>query len=1155
MKLLFVVFLALLSLLVFIQIDLSAAQSSYFIETAAGGLLGASNPTNTPLKQPYDIFLTSTGELYIADTEDNRIRKISSNGMITTVAGNGQKGFTDDGEVATRASLFEPSAVGLSTAGEVYFIERGANRLRKIFNNGTIGTVAGTGEYGFSGDGGLATRAKLANPCYFVITNTSEIFMTDNGNKRISKITNTGIISTFFSTALNYPNGIDVASNGDVYVSDTFNVRKISHRFMTNFAGNGAMGSGGDGGPATSASIGSPSDVTVSPSGDVFFGDILNGRVRKVSTNGIISTIAGNGDSVFSGDGGPATSASLSLPESVAVSANGEVYIADDNRVRKIDKNGIITTIAGNGERDFGGDGGMATGAALRNPSGLAMSSHGELLIADYSNNKVRFVASNGTISSLDSFGTSYPNAVMFFNGDVYYVGDHWVRKLSNGLGIAGRMHIAGFSGDGGLATNALFNNPKSIAASSLGEIYIADSGNHRIRKISTKGIVTTIAGTGNATFAGDGDLALNASLNNPSSIFILNDEIYIADTDNNRIRKIFTNGTITTIAGNENAAFSGDGGPATSASLNHPRGLFVTPSGEIYISDTNNNRLRKVQTDGTITTLGGSGEASFRGDGDLALKAAINQPVGIVVSPSGSEIYFSDYNNDRVRVLYFQCFNKSREDQCGGNLGGSCTNSNVCTCLPNYSGNECEWTTCFGRANNDTLACSGNGNCTAFNQCKCDEHHTGANCELAICYGKSGDNSCNGRGNCVDWNQCVCNSNYFGNECQLTTCEGLMSNDSSVCSQRGNCSDFNTCKCRSQYFGDNCELTTCFGIPSNNSQTCSSHGTCIDKNTCSCEPNYYGSSCNVTQCFGIWGNMSSVCSGHGRCTSENQCTCKEGYSGSSCQDFDCSGIPHTASNVCSGNGQCIDINQCACATGWNGANCNETTCYGLRNTNTSVCSGHGTCISNNNCTCERGYHGSKCESFNCLGDGSLCPYNGYCSTMTDTCKCTGYLGDRCEIPVCFGLTNDYTSVCRGHGTCIDKDTCKCNKDWFGKDCQYTTCFGVPGNSSLVCSQRGSCTALNTCSCSQSVGLNCELNVCFGKKENDTLVCSSRGVCDGYNHCTCRGGFTGTQCEYSNTAKSVSVAQSVRLNQATQMSQQHWTMLFVFSVLVMNLFN
>ena len=364
---------------------------------------------------------------------------------------------------------------------------------------------------------------------------------------------------------------------------------------ITTFAGNGGVGYSGDGGPATLATLNYPRGLAFDSAGMLYIADVNNYRVRKVTPAGIISTVAGSGVYGNSGDGGPATLAQFSNPMGVAVDAGGNLYIADSTnvRIRKVTPGGIVATVAGTGVQGFSGDGGPATAATLNSPTSLIVDSAGNIYFADSSNQRIRRVGADGKITTI----------------------------AGNGLD--------GFSGDGGLAISASMSFPLGLVKDPSGNVYFTDGNNNRVRMITPAGIISTFAGGGTGNFGGDGGLATAASLNIPSDLaFDAAGNLYIADAGNNRVRKVNTSGIITTVAGTANNGYSGDGGPATQALLNHPWGLTTDAAGVVYVADRVNSRIRAISAplSGPPTLLvgGAVNGASFAGNFAVAPGAIV---------------------------------------------------------------------------------------------------------------------------------------------------------------------------------------------------------------------------------------------------------------------------------------------------------------------------------------------------------------------------------------------------------------------------------------------------------------------------------------------------------------------------------------------------
>ncbi|MDD2815965.1 MAG: SMP-30/gluconolactonase/LRE family protein [Thiotrichaceae bacterium] len=662
----------------------SQAASTYDISTIAGGGVGDGGlATSATFNNPTAVAIDSSGNTYIADSYNHRIRKIDNTGMISTIAGTGSGGYSGDGSAATTAKLYYSSGVAVDGSGNVYIADYFNHRIRKIEQStGNISTIAGTGAAGYSGDGSAAISAKLNYPFSVAIDSGDNVYIADSANNRIRKIDqSTGNISTIAGTGtagysidgflatnadLNNPLDIAIDSVGNVYIADTSNnrIRKIDKTTgnISTIAGTGTTGYSGDGSAATSARLYYPSRVAVDSSGNVYIADPANNRIRKIDqSTSNISTIAGMGTSGYSGDGSAATSAKLNNPLGVAVDSGGNVYIVDtsNNRIRKIDKiTSNISTIAGTGITTYSGDGSAAASATLYYPAGVSVDSSDNVYIADANNNRIRKIDKiTGNISTIAGTGSTgysgdgsaainatlyYPNGAAADSAGNVYIADPYnysLRKIDKSTGNISTI-ASGYS--------------LGVAVDSFDNVYLADSAGNRIRKIDNTGNISTIAGTGTSGYSGNAGLATNATLNYPNGVAVdSNGNVYIADTSNHSIRKIDkTTGNISTIAGTGTSGYSGDGAAATSATLNSPNNVAVDSDGNVYIADTSNHRIRKIdKTTGNISTIAGTGTSGYSGDGSVAISATLYNPRGIAVDSSGN-IYIGDTSNHCIRKL-----------------------------------------------------------------------------------------------------------------------------------------------------------------------------------------------------------------------------------------------------------------------------------------------------------------------------------------------------------------------------------------------------------------------------------------------------------------------------------------------------------------------
>lgn len=662
------------------------------IPPGASGFVGDGGPASVAkLKAPQSMVKDAAGNLYIADAGNFRIRKINTAGIISTIAGNGTPGFSGDGGAATAAQMLSVTGICIDGAGNLYIADLPNHRVRKISTSGIITTVAGNGMPGFAGDGGAAIAAQLNQPSDVAIDAAGNLYIADKNNNRVRKVTSSGTISTYAGDAsvgfsgdggaatdaeLSGPTGLGVDGAGNLYIADQMNgrIRRVnSAGIIETVAGNGVFGYAGDGAAATSAALYQPVDVHADGAGNLWISDQNNDRIRKVNAAGIISTIAGNGISGFAGDGGTATAAQMDAPGGVYVDAGGNVYFADqtNNRVRVVNTSGIINTVSGVSR--YIGDGGPATNAELLTPTFIVVDKHDNIYFCETNGHRVRKIAPDGTISTIAGTGNegivgmgdgsmatavdiNRPEALTVDTAGNVYFGEFTarIRKVSpSGIitSVAG-MYSPGYSGDGGPATAAMIIT-QGITIDTAGNFYITCSGEQRARRIDPSGTITALAGTGVWGFSGDGGAATDAQLRYPLGIRTDRmGNIYIADQGNSAIRKITPSGDIWTVAGiGGGHAYSGDGGPATAAELRHPQDV-ATINDTLIIADAWNARVRMVDASGNITTIAGNGMSAHSGDGGPATAASIWMPSGVAIGADNNTLYIADIGAAVIRKV-----------------------------------------------------------------------------------------------------------------------------------------------------------------------------------------------------------------------------------------------------------------------------------------------------------------------------------------------------------------------------------------------------------------------------------------------------------------------------------------------------------------------
>jgi uncharacterized protein (TIGR03437 family) len=508
------------------------------IQTIAGtgvaGFAGDSGPASAALlNQPYGLALDQAGNLYIADLGNARVREIGTNGIIQTIAGGGTLPATSTGQggPATSVQLGQPRNVAVDASGSLYISDFGANEVYHVTADGILSLVAGTGTAGFSGVGTSALLAQLNAPAGLALDSSGALYIADSANNRVRKVYN-GVIITVLNTPA--PTGVAIDSTGMLWVAAASYFGTVVQQL---------------------SAVASARDVAVDLSGDAYYTSGV--LVSEIPSGGAVTTIAGSGNSPgFGGDGGPATSAQLNSPSSIVVDSRGDWYIADtsNNRVRMVTPAGVISTVAGTGDP-----------AQLNAPRAIAIDSSNNLYIADTGNNVVRELTPTGTMTSIAT-GLNAPISVAVDSQGVLYIAD------------SGNNRIVQVTANGTASTLAKIDGPLAVAVDASGSILVADATQ-----------IWTVASDGTAT-------SLIAGLTSPGGMAPAPDgTLMIADTGANVIRQLSTSGVLTAIAGTGSAGFSGDGSPALTAPLNAPGGLAIGSNGTILIADAGNNRIRSL--------------------------------------------------------------------------------------------------------------------------------------------------------------------------------------------------------------------------------------------------------------------------------------------------------------------------------------------------------------------------------------------------------------------------------------------------------------------------------------------------------------------------------------------------------------------------------
>ncbi|MEO6741649.1 MAG: HYR domain-containing protein [Chthoniobacteraceae bacterium] len=597
------------------------------VSTFAGspGIAGSTDGTGSAARfnSPYSLAVDSSGNVFVADTANNTIRTITAGGVVSTLAGSaGFSGSTDGTGGGARFNT--PYGIAVDSSGTAYVTDTTNSTIRKITSAGVVTTLAGSAGANGTSDG-TGSAARFFYPVGLGVDSGGNVYVADDRNCAVRKITAAGVVTTLAGdlgiqgtadgtgsvAKFRFPKGLALDSAANIYVADNGNhtIRKVTPAGVVSTLAGSAGLSGSTDGTGSAARFFSPSGVAADSGGSVYVADTSNNTIRKISPAAAVSTFAGSAPNIGITDG-TGSAARFNHPQGVAVDPSGNTYVADESShtVRKISTAGVVSTLAGNAGQSGNGDG---TGNAVRFnfPQAVAVDSAGNVYVADKNNCTIRKITPAGVVSTL--------------------AGSAFVPGSADGTGSAAR-----------------FSFPQGVAVDSAGIVYVADSGNHAIRKITAGGVVSTFAGSAGSSGSTDGTGSAARFLS-PQGVAVDSvGAVYVADTGNNTIRKITPAGAVTTLAGSAGSIGSSDG-TGNAARFNVPKGLALEGGGNLFVTDTNNHTIRMVKPNGDVTTIGGtagvSGGAS--GAGSAALFAF---PVGIAVSGTGM-LLIGDGSNNRI--------------------------------------------------------------------------------------------------------------------------------------------------------------------------------------------------------------------------------------------------------------------------------------------------------------------------------------------------------------------------------------------------------------------------------------------------------------------------------------------------------------------------
>ncbi|MEI6232740.1 MAG: PKD domain-containing protein [Planctomycetota bacterium] len=666
-----------------VAVPATASAASYSISNFAGpgGNTGPDDANGTAARffGPNAVAVGSNGNVYVADTSNHTIRVVSSGGVVTTLAGlSGYIGYAD-GAGAT-AGFYLPYGIATDSTNNVYVADTYNHTIRKITPSGVVTTLAGSAGLTGTTDG-TGSTARFNYPIGIAVDSAGTVYVGDSTNHTIRKITAAGVVTTLAGTAgtsgttdatgtaakFNSPQGLSVDTSGTVYVADCFNhaIRKITAAGVVTTVAGKAGTLGYANGTGTAATFYYPSGLHVDNGGTIYVADSNNLVIRKITSTNVVTTFAGT--AFFGGTDGAGIVATFSYPSDIAGDSFGNLYVSDsgNNTIRKITSAAVVSTVAG-APSTIGSANGSGTSAYFYYPQGIATDTAGNFYVSDTANHAIRKVTPAGVVSTLaglaGTFGTldgtgtnalfDYPQGLALDSTGNVFVADyynHTIRKITPAGVVTTFAGTAGTLGSAdGTGTAAKFNYPLGVAIDSLNNVYVADSGNYTIRKISPAGLVSTYAGTSGVVGSANGT-GPAASFYVPSGLATdTSNNVYVTDQYNHTIRKIAPGGVVTTVAGHAGINGSADGN-GTAAYFYLPYGIKVDAAGNIYVADFGNQTIRFITPANDVTTLAGSPLAvgSLNGTGT---SARFYNPSGIALDASGN-FYVVDSGNQTIRV------------------------------------------------------------------------------------------------------------------------------------------------------------------------------------------------------------------------------------------------------------------------------------------------------------------------------------------------------------------------------------------------------------------------------------------------------------------------------------------------------------------------